>query len=738
MNFQKISTASALIMSLGATNAFANVATLPTIVVKEKSGDDANSSYQIPVNFAGSASFVSQYDLEKKQTGDVNRALREVPGVNLTEEDGYGLRPNIGLRGGRSDRSADITLMEDGVLIAPAPYSASSAYYFPSMGRIKGIEVRKGSSSIKYGPRTTSGAVNLLTTPIPESAKGKLRTSIGQYDEKNFNFNYGDSSENFGYVVNFDHSSADGFKELDGVTQSGNSDTGFELNDFMGKFRVKTDKDADVYQHLEFKVGINDEVSNETYLGLSAADFKENPYRRYKASSIDQMNAEHRQYQVSHYVEPSDNFNVNTTIYRNEFSRNWYKIGGVDIDTDPKTKNKGLNSVFSGNLTNYLDVLKGDADGELSIRANNRDYVSQGIQSNFETKLKAGKVRHNLSYGARYHMDEEQRFQNDDLYNMTSGQISLASLGTPGGAGDRLSKADSFSLFLEDEMIFGKLSIIPGIRYENVRTIREDYGTGKMRENSTDAIIPGIAASYLLNENLAIFGGVHKGFAPAGPSNNDSDAEESINYEAGIRFKDENKFFETVAYLNDYSNLITNDTASSGGLGTGDPFNGGEVTSYGLEVAGGIDLKAIAFNQSFKFPLTLSYTFNHSEFDTSFDAGGLDEWGEVTKGDELPYIANHQFGLNAGMEVGKLAFYLSNKFVSAMRTTAGSGSIAKDDKIPSHFVTDFSAFYEFQEDKEIFIAVDNIFDRQYAVSMRPAGLRPGKPMTAKIGVSIGF
>ncbi|MFT6077608.1 MAG: Fe(3+) dicitrate transport protein, partial [Rickettsiales bacterium] len=544
-------------------------------------------------------------------------------------------------------------------------------------------------------------------------------------------------SENFGYVVNFDHASADGFKELDGVTQSGNSDTGFELNDFMGKFRIKTDKDADVYQHLEFKVGINDEVSNETYLGLTASDFKENPYRRYKASSLDQMNSEHRQYQVSHYVEPSDNFNVNTTIYRNEFSRNWYKLSKVN-DTDPLTNKVGINDVFSDNLTNYLAVLKGDADGKLTVRANNRDYVSQGIQSNFETKLKAGKVRHNLSYGARYHMDEEQRFQNDDTYDMTSGQISLASLGTPGGAGNRLAKADSFSLFLEDEMIFGQLSIIPGIRYENVRSTREDYGSIGIRENNTDAIIPGIAASYLLNENIAVFGGVHKGFAPAGPSANKADAEESINYEAGIRFKDENKFFETVVYLNDYSNLLGADNASNGGSGTGDQENGGEVTSYGVEVAGGIDLKATALNQSFKFPITLSYTFNHSEFDTSFDASGLDEWGSVTKGDELPYIANHQFGLNAGMEVGKLGFYLSNKFVSAMRATAGSGSIAKDDKIPSHFVTDFSAFYEFEEDKQIFVAVDNIFDRQYAVSLRPAGLRPGKPMTARVGVSIGF
>jgi Fe(3+) dicitrate transport protein len=403
-----------------------------------------------------------------------------------------------------------------------------------------------------------------------------------------------------------------------------------------------------------------------------------------------------------------------------------------------KVNGNSINSAFTGSVLADLNTLKGIANGTLDIKANNRDYVSQGIQSNFKNKLKLGNVRHNLEYGARYHTDEEQRFQHTDHYNMTAGEISLATAGTGGDAGNRLAKADAFSLFLEDEMIFGQLTVIPGVRFENLRTTREDYTKTGILENSADQIIPGIATSYLLTDNFAVFGGVHKGFAPPSPSNNRSDAEESINYEAGFRFKDKTKFFETTAFYNDYSNLLGADTASGGGAGSGDQFNGGEATSYGLEVAGGVDLKSNILNQSFKFPLTLSYTFNHAEFDSTFTENGIEELGDVTKGDELPYIANHQFGLNAGVEVGKLGLYVSNKFVSAMRGKAGSGSIAKSDKIPSHFVTDFSAFYEFDEGKKFFVAVDNIFDRQYAVSLRPAGLRPGKPMTTKIGVSIAL
>ena len=70
--------------------------------------------------------------------------------------------------------------MEDGILVAPAPYTSSSAYYFPTTGRINSVEVLKGPSSISQGPSTIGGAINMISTPIPEVNSGKFTQEFGQ------------------------------------------------------------------------------------------------------------------------------------------------------------------------------------------------------------------------------------------------------------------------------------------------------------------------------------------------------------------------------------------------------------------------------------------------------------------------------------------------------------------------------------------------------------------------------
>ena len=178
---------------------------------------------------AGSATVLSNEDLAKMVDTDIHKILSAVPGVYVRTEDGYGLRPNISIRGTAPDRSGKVTLMEDGVLIAPAPYTSASAYYFPTTGRIHAVEVLKGPAAITQGPSTIGGAINMISTPIPEANGGFVTQELGSDGLSRTHATYGVNNGTLSGLVEIHENSVDGFDSIMNV----GGDTGFDKSDFL-------------------------------------------------------------------------------------------------------------------------------------------------------------------------------------------------------------------------------------------------------------------------------------------------------------------------------------------------------------------------------------------------------------------------------------------------------------------------------------------------------------------------
>lgn len=692
----------------------------------------------IAKNRTGSAYYISPTELKKMGYIDINRVLKTVPGITIVEEEGFGLRPNISLRGTSPERSAKISLMEDGVLIAPAPYSASSAYYFPSIARMQAVEILKGSSQVQYGPFTTGGAINLVSTQIPDSLEGRIKGSYGSFNSSQLYATVGDSNKNFGYSVEYLNFTSNGFKELNDFN------TGFDKNDLVAKFRLNTNPDIKLPQSIEFKFQYSNELSNETYLGLTENDFEATPLRRYAGSQKDQMDNEHLQFMVTHELNVAKNFRWSTTGYYNDFFRNWYKLNDVTINEE----RIGISSILENpsDLTDYFGIINGtlnSEEGALGVKANNRNYLSKGVQTKLDYHFYTGKLFHDIELGARYHYDEEDRFQWVDHYNIVDGSMSIFENGTPGTDANRISSATAFSSHILYKFRYNKVTLTPGIRYENITLRREDFGkedpnrTGvelSIRENQVDILIPGVGFNYKFNNDLSVFGGVHKGFAPPG-NQPGVDPEESINYEVGSRFRWNALSGELVGFYNDYSNLLGSDLAATGGTGSLDQFNAGEAIVSGLELL--LNYTFSISNPKIQIPLTLGYTLTDTEFQNSFDSDdGI--WGTVTAGDEIPYIAKHQFNASIGLEHAKFDISLNGRYNGAFRTQAGSGTIPEAEKVEANFVVDLAARYKLSDLLSLKGNIINMFDATYAVSRMPAGLRPGHPFGAYAGVEFSF
>lgn len=691
-------------------------------------------------NRTGSAYFIDPVEIKKFGYTDINRVLRNVPGVNLYEEDGFGLRPNISLRGTSAERSAKITVMEDGVLIAPAPYSAPAAYYFPNVGRMNSTEILKGSSQIQYGPYTTGGAINLLSSPITKEFSGYFDASAGNFHTNKVHARVSGTEGQLGYMAEFLNQNSDGFKNID----NSEDHTGFDKNDYVAKLSYSTKADARIYQNLLFKIQYSDETSNETYLGLTEEDFESNPFRRYVGSQEDVMETEHQQYALTHYIEPLKNLNIKTTAYINVFERNWFKL---DYLLQQGNKIDIANLLDNPNdFPELMAIVKGEQDSDddvLAVKANNRRYKARGIQSNFNY-FWSDWATHQVEVGVRHHYDEEDRFQWVDAFKVEDGRMQLTQAGTPGTDSNRISAATAFSAFIQYKLTYNKLTITPGIRYENISLEREDYGTNDIsrtgenlsrRVNNIDQWIPGIGVSYKFNESFSAFGGVHRGFSP--PTNTPGqNPEKSINYELGSRFSWMGFSGEFVAFFNDYSNLLGSDLAASGGTGSLDQFNAGEVEVKGIELL--LNYNLLHFTKSkFSIPIGFSFTYNDAEFKSSFDSAE-DIFGVVNADDKVPYITPSQFNASIGLEHEKININLSVKYSDTFRTFAGKGTIPANQRVSGHTIVDFASAYHINKNISLSMNIINVLDEEFVVARRPAGLRPGHPFGMSLGLIARF
>lgn len=733
-------------------------AAAPRAAEREPAADILNQVHVIGrraelAGIPGSAHFIDAEQIRGLSYDDINRALQSVPGVYARGEDGYGLFPNLSLRGVDTSRSAKVTLMEDGILAAPAPYAAPSAYYSPTTGRMSGLEVLKGTSQVRYGPHVTGGVINYISTPIPDARRVFLRTQYGSDEDVRAHAMVGDTLDlaagRFGYLLEGYARQTDGFKRIDaapGIEHRG--DTGFHNIEPM--IKLSYEPDGALFQRFEFKYGYTDKSADETYLGLSTADFRENPERRYSASRFDHIDTEQHRSYLRHFISLNDDLDLVSTAYFNSFARNWYKLNDIRSAAGGLAANLDLSAALAGAQGGSgLDCLRGELACGLRVRANSREYYAWGVQSEATLRLDAGAAEHEISAGVRWHDDEEDRFQHDDLYSqLADGSIDGVSRGLPGSQDNREAETRALALFLRDDIDIGRLRISPGLRFESLDLENRDYRPGgSSADASLDMWGGGIGAAWQFNDAWQLFGGVHFGFSPPGPGGAVSGLEEetSTGYELGLRYAADGGALnaELVGFHTAFDDLIV--VSNIGGTGTGEDENFGKVESAGVEFSAHFDLGRLQ-GWSFANPWFVAFTWTHAEQRNealSLDAESIFSFG--AKGNAVPYIPEYQLSLGAALEFTRWgaefsATIVDDAFGSANNSGSELNGLGQPDarfgRIDAYEVVDLSLYALPWQKLKLFAGVHNLFDEEYIASRQPHGPRPGLPRSWFVGMEI--
>ena len=692
------------------------------------------------IEVAGSASVITQEDLEKYEYTDIHKILSTIPGVNFRPEEGYGLRPNISIRGTYADRSGKVTLLEDGILIAPAPYASSSAYYFPTVGRIAGVEVLKGPSAITQGPYTVGGAINLLSTPIPEETGGILNQEFGEDGAMRTHLVIGAVGKNAAFSIESHIWETDGFDSV----KSSDNDTGFDKDDVVIKLRLNSDKDVSVvYHELNFKYQDSDEISDQSYIGLADADFKKDPYSRYGLTAYDEMNNNHEQWSVNYLVD-FGNLEINATVYENNFARNWFKVDKID--------NKKVYGLGNG-INNIIDAANMGKAGastilngtnaqavEIKLKNNNRSYISEGT----DLKIQYNTDRQNLTVGYRSTEDSEDRFQIYEYANWVEGKLgSLTKGDAPGySSNNRLTYSEATAFYINEEINLGALILNLGYRSEDweisqdryVDVARTEVNTAKgypKKLTDSDNSLMGFGAIYEVNDTTSLFMGFHEGFTPTGGG---ADSEEADNLELGIRYVAEDTFVEFVVFNTDYTNMFGTCTASGGAVGScdqGASFNGGAATIEGIEL---VLKKVWQADNGTIYPVSLTYTSTNAQFNSSFKSPF---WGNVNEGMDLPDLPDTQLAVSAGFEMDN--GWTGDATLYSYGSTCSVAACSTGTEIDSYNVIDVSLSKVISEKTNIYLVVENITDEEDIVARAPkSGARAQKPITTTIGVRYQF
>ncbi|AFM13253.1 TonB-dependent receptor family protein [Turneriella parva] len=696
----------------------ASATTVKTLPAVKVIGEEENLA-----NIPGSGQVIEKKDLESARVFTTTEALRKVSGLNVRDEEGFSLRPNIGIRGLNPTRSTKVLLLEDGIPLSYAPYGDNASYYHPPLERFERIEVLKGAGQLRFGPQTVGGVVNYITPNPPKDPGGKITLTGGNRSYFNGHLSYGGFWGNAGFQVDYTRKQGQGARD----------NTFSTINDLnLKNVLLAGDKHT-----LTTKANVYTEDSRVTYSGLTQSEFeqdaRQNPFKN------DQMTAKRLGGSVQHAWQITPATELVTSLYGAYFTRDWWR----QSSNSGQRPNDSADAVNCGGMAN-LNTTCGN-EGRL------RNYYTYGVEPRLKSSynLLGEKQEFNVGLRAHYEIQDRKQMNGDFPLSRTAGTSTNGGL-----VENNLRLTDAYSGFVDHIFKYKDVSVTPGVRVEHIRLARtnrqiqtvENGGQGVQGNTNLTEVIPGVGLNFNPIDRTTFFAGVHKGFSPPRVEdiiNNTTglsvelSPERSVNYEAGVRTKIIQGISAEATYFRmDFSNQIVAASVAGGAGAT--LTNGGKT----LQQGGEFDLKLATgelLKMKHNFYLITAYTW----LPTARFEGTRFSGTTSVSGNRLPYTPEHSITTSVGYShpIG-LDMRIEQVFVGAMladelntETPTANGQAGR---IPEYAIYNAAINYTYEPwGATLFFTAKNLTDKMY-IADRTRGILPGTPRLFQAGVTVKF
>lgn len=660
---------------------------------------------------AGSYEALTAQDLERFQALSINEALRKLPGLFAREEEGWGLRPNLGVRGLNPTRSNKLLLLEDGVPLAYAPYGDNASYYHPPLERFESVELLKGSAQIAYGPQTVGGVLNYLTPDPPAAFQGSLLVAAGNRGFQHGRVRLGNTWNGLAWLLDL------GQKEGDGAREN----TRLRSKDGLLKLLLPLRSG----QHLTAKVTTVQERSQQTYSGLTQAEWDQNP--RQNPFRNDELTFENWSGSLRHDLVLGKSGVLSSTVYGSRFSRDWWRQSSNSLQRPNDAQDPAC-----GGMANLLTTCGNE--GRL------RDYTTWGFDNRLWWARELFGASAELQAGLRYHAEEQERRQkNGPLPTSRDGVL----------VENNRRETQALSGFLQARLAWGSFVLNPGFRVETIEYERTNRlangGLGVTGSTSIRVFLPGLGAAWNANPRTTLFAGVHRGFAPPRAediitnSGGIVELEEELawNYELGVRSQPVPGLeLAATAFRIDYTNQVVPQSLA-GGIGS-TLTNGGETLHQGLEALVQVETKALLGIQPDLTVRVAATWLPVAEF-RGVRYSSIPGFQNVSvSGNRLPYApeklltASLSYRSSRGVSLGLEGVYTGSSFADDLNTRVGSAD-GQRGWIPALWLWNSAVELEVPALKSrVWLSVKNLENRT-AIVDRSRGLLPTMPRLVHLG-----